>query len=128
MSRLGETTFLNVDLDLKSSFGLSKLLSALGDSVARLHAEDGFACLELDEQPESPEEAVTRLATLITRLPVDAREEWDRCSERTLDIGIQSGATPHQVRYRLPVAVLALAASIHAEVVITVYACPAPSP
>ncbi|NTX41576.1 hypothetical protein HUA78_44810 [Myxococcus sp. CA033] len=128
MSRHAETTFLNVDLDLKSQFGLSRLLSALGDSVAPVHAEDGFACLELDEQPESPEEAVMRLATLITRLPKDAREEWDRCSERTLDIGIQAGATPHQVRYQLPVAALALAVSINAEVVITVYACPEPAP
>ena len=120
-----ETTFLNVDLILRGPVGLSTLLSALGDSVLVLHADDQGACLELPEPPATPEEAVTRFCSLITGLPAGARDEWNRCSERTLDVGIQAGDVPHEARYRLPAPALALAASLGADVVFTVYGLPA---
>lgn len=117
-----ETVFLNVDLELRSSSGLLRLLAELSRAVVILHADDGFAVLELDEQPGSPEEAVTRFATLVDQLTEAAREEWDECSERVLGIGIQSGVTPHQISYRLSARSLAMAANIRADVVFTVYA------
>jgi hypothetical protein len=128
LQTLGETKLLNVDLILRSQAGMSNLLSALGDTAFVLHAEGRFACLELLEQPETPEDAITRLSTRIAGLQGDAREEWNRCSERTLDIGIQPGDEPHETRYRLPASVLALVASIGADVVFTVYGFSADRP
>ncbi|HEX8437929.1 hypothetical protein [Archangium sp.] len=107
---------------------MSNLLSALGDTAFVLHAEGQFASLELLEQSKTPEDAITRLSTRIAGLQGDAREEWNRCSERTLDIGIQAGNEPHQVRYRLPASVLALVANIGADVVLTVYGLSADQP
>jgi hypothetical protein len=124
----GKTTFLNVDLDIRTQAGMSNLLSALGDTAFALHAEGQFACLELLEQPETPEDAIARFSTRIAGLQGDAREEWNRCSERTFDIGIQAGDEPHQVRYRLPASVLALVASIGADVAFTVYGLSADRP
>ncbi len=116
------TTFLNVDLVLRGLADFSPLLSALGDSVLVLHAEARFACVELPDQPATPEEAVTRLCQLIADLPPQARDHWNRCPERTLDVGIQAGGEPHQTCYRLSASALALAASLGADVVFTVYA------
>lgn len=79
MSGVDETVFLNVDLELRSSSGLLRLLAELGKAVVILHADDGFACLELEEQPGSPEEAIMRFSTLIDHLSAVAREEWDQC-------------------------------------------------
>ncbi|AKQ67753.1 hypothetical protein A176_004665 [Myxococcus hansupus] len=128
MTTLAETTFLNVDLILKSQTGVSKLLTALGESILVLNDEQGFVSLELAEQPASPEEAVNQLLSLIDALPTEARDEWAQCNERTLDVGIQSGASPHEASFRMSSTVLARAANLGADVVFTVYACPAPSP
>ncbi len=128
MTTLAETTFLNVDLILRRQAGVPKLLAALGESIIILTDETDFVSLELAEQPASPEEAVDQLASLIDALPAEAREEWAQCKARTLDIGIQSGASPHEASFRLSAAVLAHAARLGADVVFTVYACPAPSP
>ncbi|MFP2963386.1 hypothetical protein ACLEPN_37960 [Myxococcus sp. 1LA] len=128
MTMRAETTFLNVDLLLENQGGMSKLLAALGDSVTVLTHEDGFASLELAEQPASPQEAVERLLSLIDALPPEALDEWAHCTTRTLDVGIQSGASPHESTFRLSALVLGYAARMGADVVFTVYACPAPSP
>ncbi|XXF79678.1 hypothetical protein P2318_07940 [Myxococcaceae bacterium GXIMD 01537] len=112
---------MNVDLILKSETGISTLLSALGELVLVLSSDDKGACLELPAQPSTPEEAATRFATLILGLSGEAREEWNRCTERTLDVGILPGEVPHEASYRLPASTLSLAASIGADVVFTVY-------
>ncbi|MDC0715116.1 hypothetical protein POL68_42100 [Stigmatella sp. ncwal1] len=128
MTTLAETAFLNVDLILESQVGVSRPLAALGESVIVLNNEGGGASLELAEQPSSPEEAVEQLLSLIDALPAEAREEWAQCTARTLDVGIQSGASPHDAAFRLSSTVLARAAGLGADVVFTVYACLAPSP
>ncbi|WIG96072.1 hypothetical protein [Myxococcus sp. SDU36] len=127
MTTLAETTFLNVDLMLESQTGVSRLLTALGAAITVLNNEEGRASLELAEQPASPEDAVERLLSLIDALPAEAREEWARCTSRTLDVGIQSGASPYAAAFRLSSTVLARAARLGADVVFTLYACPPPS-
>jgi hypothetical protein len=122
MSEVGRTRFLNVDLLIRTQSGCSNLLSALGDSVFVLYSDEHGANLELlGEQPESPESAIVRFSSLITRLSGDAREEWNRCQERILDVGILPGEEPHETRYRLAASTLALAASMGADVAFTVY-------
>jgi hypothetical protein len=117
-----KTRFLNVDLDLYwGGPALPELLLALEPDLFVLHQDEHRASLELSEQPEDVEAAITGFAERILRLPPDVRALWDRCGKRTMDIGIQSGEQPSSAYFTLSSRTVALLASIQAELVFTVY-------
>lgn len=118
------TTFLNVDLRIRTKSGMRELLEALGSSVAVLNnnPEDEFASIEIAyTQPRSIDEAIALYSDLIKALPQSARTIWDSC-EACFDIGIQGGDHPHQARYTLSAKTISILQAMHAEAAITVYA------
>ncbi len=117
------TEFLNVDLDLEFAGDISGLLRALGRAVVKLLRDERGKCtLELANQPASPEDAISQFVALLERLPAPARAEWDGCSLRSMNIGVEAGHEPHSAAFRLPFEVLAALGKLRAEVVFTVYA------
>ncbi len=119
-----QTEFLNVDLDL---FGaeLAEVLAALEPGAFAINEKreaTEMATLELAGSPRTLEDAVVGFADLVDRLPPHAREGWDRCDRRLMNVGIQAGNSPNQAMFHLSEHALARLASMHAELVFTVYA------
>jgi hypothetical protein len=121
----GNTTFLNVDLDLLASASLDPLASAFGRNAFLLHAGRAgrhyAARFELATSPRDPDRVIQEFVKLIQRLPRAARAMWNRAQVRELNIGIQAGATPYAYQFRLQPETLAQAARVNAHVAVTVY-------
>ena len=101
MERPGESSFLNVDLDVAAPCDLAPLVEALGDQVLNMYAgptDTGFeAHLELSGEvvmPASADIAIRGFITLLTALPQSARTIWGRATRKEFNIGIQGGTTP----------------------------------
>src|SRR5437899_12900424 len=114
------TTFLNVDLDICVRIGLETLLQSMAPFVIVLNRSDSTASVELNESYSSLEETVARFVELIHSLPVRAREVWDRCEWRRLNVGIQAGVEPHSSAFSERA--LSSLAEARFEFVFTVYA------
>ncbi|CAM4503100.1 DUF4279 domain-containing protein [Myxococcus xanthus] len=116
------TTFLNVDLEIRSPHRLEGLVRALAPGAFALHEEPHFACLELASWPTSVESALMEFVGLIQALPEEARAAWDGCTQRRFDIGIHVGLEPHSSAFPVPELVVQQLASVGAELAFTVYA------
>ncbi len=122
----GLTTFLTVDLDLETPNGddaLSTLVEALG-SVFELHRTTAphRTHLELSTDRELDMiETFDGLLSLIEGLPTEARAEWDQCTQRRFDIGIQAGLKPAATHYALDADLMTRLVRCGADVAITVY-------
>ena len=120
-----ETTFLNVDLDIRSVSALDSLVTALGRSVFALHVgPDGrrhVAHLETAIQSANPNRLIRRFVALVRRLPRAERLVWDRARLREFNIGIQAGAGPTSYELRLDPETVRAAASVNAAIGVTIY-------
>ncbi|AKQ64310.1 hypothetical protein A176_001222 [Myxococcus hansupus] len=116
------TTFLNLDLEIRSPHQLSGLVRALAPGAFALHEEPHFACLELSSWPTCVEPALMDFVGLIHALPEGARAAWDGCTQRRFDIGIQAGPEPASCVFKVPDVVVRQLASVGAELAFTVYA------
>jgi hypothetical protein len=124
------TTFLSVDLDVRSREPLDALVAALGDSVVLHVGREGrhhVAHLELAAVLKNPGRIIKRFVSLIERLPDRERRRWNAATHRVFNVGIQAGHHPHCFELRLEPAVVAAAAGIGASVVTTVYSATARS-
>ena len=119
------TQFLNVDLELVATFDLSPLLEHLNSATFTLcdSVDDGrrTVWMELDPDPKDADDAILRYAMLIESLPGDLRRLWDECEDRCLNVGIQSGVSPHASAFRISTGAIAKLVAIAARVEITVY-------
>jgi hypothetical protein len=115
------TEFLNVDLEIRARTGLDELLRSMAPSVIVLNQSEHFASIELNEDYPSPEETVVKLIELITSLPPAARDIWNQCGWRRLDIGIQARNEPYAATFALSERTVSLIAAFKLEVVFTVY-------
>jgi hypothetical protein len=122
------TRFLNVDLELVATFDLAPLLKhfdpttfTLRDSVDKGRRT---VWMELHADPKDTDDAILRYAMLVESLPSDIRRLWDECEDRCLNVGIQSGLTPHASAFRISTAALAKLVAIAARLEITVYSAP----
>ena len=114
------THFLNVDLDLDVKEGMDELLDALKPAIVI----SGFgtrAGLELDLEPESPENAIMGFVALVQKLPPHIRTIWNEARNKTLSIGIQACPKPHSTEFVLSSHVLSLIQPISVNVAFTVY-------
>jgi hypothetical protein len=122
-----QTTFLNVDLDIRSRSPLEGLASAFGRGVIVLHVgPEGHhyvAHLETAITAPGPDRLIRRFVELIKRLPRAERRIWDRAQLREFNIGIQSAVTPPSYTLQLDPATVRAAASVNAGIGVTVYAC-----
>ncbi len=121
------THFINVDLDLSSSESLGPLLDAWEHDVMVLHhtrvpgggSEVG---LEVAAMTTAAPPTIRCFVRLVQRLEPGLRALWDGCTERVLDIGIQSGTDGlHSWRLVLSPKVLAEVQEIGAQLAVTVY-------
>jgi hypothetical protein len=120
------TTFLNVDLDVKSRNDLRPLVEALGREVLPL--QEGrlgrryWIRIELARRaPKSPVDAIRRFCHLLSKLPPGPKALWDGASVRELDIGIQAGEEPVAAEWVLDTDAFKEAANLGAQIRITVY-------
>jgi hypothetical protein len=90
-SKRSTTGFLNVDLDISVRSGLDELLQAMGRRVLVLHNTGWQASVELAGNTVSLDQTMLKLAKLVTSLPEEARDIWERCRYRRMNIGIQAG-------------------------------------
>ena len=120
--KLQATEFLNVDLDLLATAGISDLLLTLGTAVVVLNSTSNSASLELSEQPRSIHAAIDQFVTLIRARPANAERQWRGCQERRFNVGIQGGTAPRMQEFVIPTQSLAGMIAIGAELSITVYA------
>ncbi len=83
--------FINVDLEIESATHapFQTLLQSFEQSVVFLRRTDCFAAVELAAQPADASDAIARFGRLISRLPPNARAEWDACHSRVMDIGLR---------------------------------------
>ena len=116
------TKFLNVDLDIRTQSGLDELINAFNSSAFVLSKTEHQASFELSEiYPASIDEAVLHFSVLIKAFPLHIRTLWEQCEVRQMNIGIQGGVEPYAAYFALSENAVLLLASIHAEIVFTVY-------
>ena len=119
------TRFLNVDLELVATVDLAPLLEHFNPTTFTLRdsVDNGrrTVWMELDPDPKDTDGAILRYAMLVESLPRDIRRLWDECEDRCLNVGIQSGLSPHASAFRISTAALAKLVAIAARLEITVY-------
>lgn len=121
-----ETTFLNVDLDIRSNSPLDTLVKAFGRTVFALYVgREGrhfVAHLETARASTDPGRLIRRFVALVRRLPPAERRLWDRADHREFNVGIQASATPASYELHLDPSTVADAAKVNAGIGVTVYA------
>lgn len=119
------TAFLNVDLELVATFDLAPLLEHFNPTTFTLRdsVDDGrrTVWMELAADPKDTDDAILRYAMLVESLPSDIRRLWDGCEDRCLNVGIQSGLTPHASTFGISTDAIAKLVAIAARLEITVY-------
>jgi hypothetical protein len=116
------TKFLNVDLDLRGD-ELEELLRYLGPSVVVMHQTAHELALELSSRVSDPlDETLAKWIELLQSLPEPGRAIWNRCSLRSMNIGIQSAEQPYSALFAISSLRVSQLASLQAEIVVTVYA------
>jgi hypothetical protein len=116
------TEFLNIDLDIRVRSGLDELLKPIARRILVLHKTEQKASIELAGSTASLEATILKFVNLIASLPPQARDIWDRCKYRRMNIGIQAGDEPRAAEFALSRKAVSALASIQSEVVVTVYA------
>jgi hypothetical protein len=123
------TSFLNVDLDLRSRMPLDALVRAFGRRVVALYVGQegrGYgAHLELAAALTDADRAIRRFVQLVDELPPSARRLWTGAQVREFNVGIQAGTHPHAFALNLQPSTLRALARVGARVGITVYAASA---
>ena len=121
-----ETThFLNVDLEVKSRSNLQPLIDSINESKLA-HELSSFcfgglyhAGFEVSSYVKKIDPIIRIFARIIGERPPEPRRLWDRAVRRDLNIGIQSGLKGET--YSIDADIVALAAKINAQIVITLY-------
>jgi hypothetical protein len=123
MARASPTEFLIVDLDLYSTASaLALLTKALRRRMFRLNPEPaGHATFELLADAKSPEATVRNILNAVEQLTPRARQAWNACARRDLDIGIRAGGEPHSISYELSEQTLKRVARARLRLVLTLY-------
>jgi hypothetical protein len=121
MTQSKKTSFLNVDLDLKATDGLARIVKALRPAMLALHCSDQEATLELAVQPASAAQGLDEIATAVRRLPSELKAAWDACGTRRMDVGVAAGREPRHMLFVVPHPTLLRLSEIGADLVFTVY-------
>lgn len=116
-----DTRFLNIDIDICARSGLDELLTCLGPSVLVLNRTKERASIELSKEYDSVDETAIAIVELIGSLPPYARNLWDYCDCRALNIGIQAGHSPHHVCFAISKTTVSSLAVVQLEIIFTVY-------
>ncbi|HEY2470701.1 MAG TPA: hypothetical protein VGI45_23100 [Terracidiphilus sp.] len=126
ISKLDESAFANVDLDIWSADNLRPLVDAMGDRVIEMrvgkvrrtyeaHLEIGWS------KKQTPTSIILRFCSLVEALTPSKRRLWDGAKTKSFDIGIY--AVPRHRHYWSAISAEAVRASakVGAQIAITVY-------
>jgi hypothetical protein len=78
--------------------------------------------MELTEPYGSVEDTVSSFVNLIQSMSYREKLLWNKCDERTINIGIQAGTNPHEKCFSLSSGLLSSLARFKCDAVFTVYA------
>jgi hypothetical protein len=119
-----KSSFLNVDLVIRSKSDLRPLVAAFGKKVIVLHVgrhrRTYNAYLEVSRLVRSPESAIREFCRLIHKLPRPARKLWDGATARIFDIGI-SKIDRGTYWFEISAETLAQAVTLNAIIAVTAY-------
>ena len=117
--------YLNTDLEIESKNDLSTIVQEFGEDVSVLYCGEvrGYqhASFEVSGNSASADETINCFCSLVEALPKEAREIWDGCCSRVLDVGYQSGTSPQNFRSEIRASTIQRVAAIGASIVITIY-------
>ena len=122
-----EIRYINTDLEIESKEDLTPIIEAFGENAFVLHHGPieglNHASFELsDDDSSDPNEVINRYCDLIENLPTPARKIWDNCTTRIMDIGVESGSSPHNFRFEVQQRTISRVSGIGASLVVTIYA------
>ncbi len=126
ISKLDDSLFLNVDLDIYSKRDLQPLVDALGDSVIEMWVgrvrRTYEAHLEVTWEPrKTPSSIILRFCKLLNALPPAKRRLWNAAKTKSFDVGIEAPKrNRHYWSAVSPEAVRAVA-EVGAQIAITIY-------
>ena len=123
-SVVGETEFLNVDVDVWSAASLQPLIAALGRSVSVHYVgREGrkYGAHFALTSPPSADRAIRKLAKMIAGLRGEARRSWTGARRRVFNIGLQAGTVPHSIEFQVSEAAVQAVARVGGEIVVTIY-------
>jgi len=126
ISKLDDSLFANVDLDIYSKTDLRPLVDALGDSVIEMWVgrvrRTYEAHLEVSWEPrKTPSSIILRFCRLINALPPTKRRIWDAAKTRSFDIGIDAPARNRRFWSAVSPEAVRTAAEVGAQIAITIY-------
>jgi hypothetical protein len=93
-------TYLNTDLDLRSSHNISHLAAFFKTSGMKLlhvtSTDDAiwYATIEPDDFSDEPAKSIDALLTVIESMPTTLQADWAGCSTREFNIGYDCGDDP----------------------------------
>jgi hypothetical protein len=120
-----DVRYLNVDLEIESENELSGIVQEFGEDVAVLYCGEvrGYqhASFEIPANRAGADETINHFCALVEGLTKEAREIWEGCCSRVLDVGYQSGTSPRNFRSEIRASTIQRVAAIGASIVITIY-------
>jgi hypothetical protein len=120
------THFLNVDLDIYSTYDLQPLINSFGRKVIALFVgrEKRKFCahLEVAKATKSADSTIRTFCALIRALPRTERDRWNVAKVRDFSIGIQAGNQPNPCDFVIKAETVREVSELAARIVITVYA------
>ena len=118
--------FLNVDLNIESTFPLRSLEKEFGKRACVLFSErlNGRHCLrvEIAALHKSLEGTLGALCALIEGLSPEGRRLWDAAGRREFDIGLEARFSSHRAnRFSIRPSTLRRIGNLRANVAVTFY-------
>ena len=117
--------YLNTDLEIESKTDLSRIVQEFGEDVMVLHHGEirGYqhASFEIPGTTAGADETINYFCALVEALPKEAREIWNGCCSRVIDIGYESGISAHNFRSEIRASTVQRVAAIDASIVVTIY-------
>ena len=125
-SKLDESVFANVDLDIHSSEDLRQLVDAFGEKVIEMwvgkvrrtyeaHLELGWT------KKQTPTSIILGFCKLVRSLKPSKRRLWDAAKSKSFDIGIHAPTRNHHYWSAVSPQAVQAAAEVGAQIAITVY-------
>jgi hypothetical protein len=119
---LAETSFLNVDLDIRTHAGLDRLLRYFEQHCIVLHHTEHEAFLENLTPYGDIDDTIRAFLRILAGMDEDLQALWRGCEMRRMNIGIEAGGRPHAAVFLIGAEVMKGLVDAGCDVAITVYA------
>ncbi|MFY0539269.1 hypothetical protein [Nannocystis pusilla] len=119
-----EIRYITADLEFDAPTSLDRVVAELEPQVViHLHDRTGeLHSVALGIMVEkSPEESVAHICALLEGLSPPARDAWDQCTRRVVDLAFESGTTPKDVTYTIPAGLVHRLGELGLAIAVTVY-------